>query len=81
MKTLLRKLLIRTFIGIGFLLLTLLDGYGQTGPTTPQAQQGTVYRIQAVTIKFIGTSNVNEQIVRANMAVRENTDLDRKSVV
>ncbi len=35
-----------------------------------------VYKIGTVTIKFVGTANVNEQVVRANMAMREGGDFD-----
>jgi outer membrane protein insertion porin family len=34
------------------------------------------YKVGSVTVKFIGTANVNEQVVRANMQVREGGDLD-----
>ncbi len=33
-------------------------------------------RINKITIKFVGMANVSEQIVRANMVLREETDLD-----
>ncbi len=41
-----------------------------------QPQPAPVYRIGTVTIKFVGTANVNEQVVRANMAMREGGDFD-----
>ena len=34
------------------------------------------FKVGTVTIKFIGIANVNEQVVRANMQVREGGDLD-----
>jgi len=34
------------------------------------------YRINKLTVRFNGTANVNEQVVRANMAVREGTEVD-----
>jgi len=34
------------------------------------------YKVGTVTVKFVGTANVNEQIVRANIQVREGGDLD-----
>jgi outer membrane protein insertion porin family len=34
------------------------------------------YKVGSVTVKFVGTANVNEQVVRANMQVREGGDLD-----
>jgi outer membrane protein insertion porin family len=45
-------------------------------PGQAEAQAGPVYRIGTITIKFVGMANVSEQIVRANMALREDTDLD-----
>jgi len=37
---------------------------------------GTGYKVGAITIKFVGTANVNEQVVRANMQLHEGGDLD-----
>ena len=34
------------------------------------------YRVGTVTVKFVGTANVNEQLVRANIQVREGGELD-----
>ncbi len=45
------------------------------GPA-PQQQQAPVYKVGTVTIKFVGTANVNEQVVRANMQIREGGDFD-----
>jgi outer membrane protein insertion porin family len=36
----------------------------------------TSYRVGTITVKFVGTANVNEQLVRANIQVREGGDLD-----
>src|SRR5947199_6648340 len=33
-------------------------------------------KIGTITIKFVGTANVNEQVVRANMQLREGGELD-----
>lgn len=35
-----------------------------------------IYKAVTVTIKFVGTANVNEQVVRANMQIREGGDFD-----
>jgi outer membrane protein insertion porin family len=35
-----------------------------------------VYKVGTITVKFVGTASVNEQVVRANMQVREGGDLD-----
>lgn len=40
------------------------------------AQAGPIYRVGTITIKFVGMANISEQIVRANMALREDTDMD-----
>ena len=40
------------------------------------APAGPVYRVGTITIKFVGMANISEQIVRANMALREDTDMD-----
>jgi outer membrane protein insertion porin family len=34
------------------------------------------YKVGSVTIRFVGTANVNEQVVRANMQAREGFELD-----
>jgi len=34
------------------------------------------YRVGTVTIRFVGTANINEAVVRANMQVREGVELD-----
>ncbi|MBL9202127.1 MAG: outer membrane protein assembly factor BamA [Opitutaceae bacterium] len=34
------------------------------------------YKVGTVTIKFVGTANVNEQVVRANMQIRDGGDFD-----
>jgi outer membrane protein insertion porin family len=35
-----------------------------------------VYKVGTLNLKFVGAANVNEQVVRANMQVREGIDLD-----
>lgn len=50
---------------------------GQPAPSEQQQQQQTpVFKAGTVTIKFVGTANVNEQVVRANMQVREGSEFD-----
>jgi outer membrane protein insertion porin family len=34
------------------------------------------YKVGTVTVRFVGTANINEQVVRANMQAREGADLD-----
>jgi outer membrane protein insertion porin family len=48
-------------------------------PQQQQQQQGqppSVYKVGTVTIKFVGTANVNEQVVRANMQIRDGGEFD-----
>ena len=47
-------------------------------PAAPAA--GPVFHIGTITVKFVGMANVSEQIVRANMALREDTDLDESLI-
>ncbi len=42
----------------------------------PGAPQAAPYKVGTVTVRFVGTANVNEQVVRANMQVREGGELD-----
>ena len=46
----------------------------QNGP--PNRTAGVGYKVGTITIKFVGTANVNEQVVRANMQLHEGGDLD-----
>jgi outer membrane protein insertion porin family len=69
--TLLRNLLTRALLAC--LLLT-------AGTTVLRAQQGDqqppARRVGTITVRFIGMATVSEQIVRANMVLREDTELD-----
>jgi outer membrane protein insertion porin family len=42
----------------------------------PQQPAAPVARVGTITIKFVGTANVNEQVVRANMQLREGGEFD-----
>ncbi|MBI2517401.1 MAG: outer membrane protein assembly factor BamA [Opitutae bacterium] len=46
----------------------------------PAAPQGPAQKIGTLNVKFIGVANVSEQVVRANMALREGTDLDESII-
>ncbi len=48
----------------------------QTAPVPELGQAAPTYKIGTITVKFVGTASVNEQVVRANMQVREGGDLD-----
>ncbi len=75
MKTLLRNLVTRAlfvciFVAVGHPVL-----HAQAG-LSPAQEEATPAKVGTVTIKFIGMASVSEQIVRANMILREGTDLD-----
>jgi outer membrane protein insertion porin family len=59
------------FSGAAGLFAQAQPAAGQT-----EAPAGPTYRVGTITIKFVGMANVSEQVVRANMALREDTDLD-----
>ena len=64
----------RAFSVLLFAFAAVTGGFAQTaGPSQPQ---GPAPKIGSVTVKFVGVANVSEQIVRANMAVREAAELD-----
>ena len=56
-----------------FLILALLAA---TGVASWAQATGSNYKVGTLSLKFVGTANVNEQVVRANMQVREGVDLD-----
>ena len=45
-------------------------------PASGQEATAPVFKVGSITVKFVGAANVNEQVVRANMQVREGGDLD-----
>jgi outer membrane protein insertion porin family len=57
------------------LLAGQFEGMAQTAPPQPEAP-GSGYKVGTITVKFVGTANVNEQVVRANMQLHEGGDLD-----
>jgi len=79
LKTSPRNLIKTLFTAAFFLLAGVAGLYAQnelsrqsaSDQVAPQAQH-----IGKITIKFVGMANVSEQIVRANMVLREDTDLD-----
>ncbi len=66
---------LRLFIALGVLAGA---GVGRLGAQAPAADAAAapVYKVGTVTVKFVGTANVNEQVVRANIQAREGGDLD-----
>jgi outer membrane protein insertion porin family len=67
---------------VAFLFCALLcfaggtSGFAQQPGAQPQQAQTQTYKIGTLTIKFVGTANVNEQVIRANMQMREGGDYD-----
>jgi len=59
-------------------VLALVAGVASSRAQTPPANRapGVGYKVGTITIKFVGTANVNEQVVRANMQLHEGGDLD-----
>jgi outer membrane protein insertion porin family len=47
-----------------------------TGGALRAQPAATGYKVGSLTVTFVGASNINEQVVRANMQVREGVDLD-----
>ena len=58
------------------------EGWAQiTGQPQPQqAQEVPLNKIGTVTVKFVGTANVNEQVVRANMQMRDGGEFDDNTI-
>jgi outer membrane protein insertion porin family len=48
----------------------------QQDTASETAAPAPAYKVGTITVKFVGTASVNEQLVRANMQVREGGDLD-----
>lgn len=58
------------------LALSGSSAWAQVGASQSEQRQGPQLKVGTVTVKFVGTAIVNEQVVRANMQVREGGDLD-----
>ncbi|HEY8994954.1 MAG TPA: outer membrane protein assembly factor BamA [Lacunisphaera sp.] len=77
MKTLLRKLLTPALFAVIFSLFGTSGLRAQAELGGPEAAPAAApARIGTITIKFVGMANVSEQVVRANMVLREDTELD-----
>jgi outer membrane protein insertion porin family len=74
LKTLLRNLLNRALFACIFLVASTPVLLAQAGLGQPE--EATTERVGTITVKFIGMATVSEQIVRANMILREGTELD-----
>jgi outer membrane protein insertion porin family len=66
------------FLRLFSVVLALLIGAAavRAQTETPAAEAAPPKKVGAVTVKFIGIANVSEQIVRANIQVREGSDFD-----
>ena len=66
------------FLRLFSVVLALLIGATAVRAQTeaPTAEPAPLKKVGTVTVKFIGIANVNEQIVRANIQVREGSDFD-----
>jgi outer membrane protein insertion porin family len=66
------------FLRLFSVVLALLIGAVSVRAQTeaPAAEAAPLRKVGTVTIKFIGIANVSEQIVRANIQVREGSDFD-----
>ena len=53
---------------------------GPTQPAQSAAPAAPVFKVGTITVKFVGTANVNEQIVRANIQMHEGGDLDETMI-
>jgi outer membrane protein insertion porin family len=60
------------------LMLTVgnAPAWAQAAATASMQPQEPVYKVGKITVKFVGTAIVSEQVVRANMQIREGGDLD-----
>lgn len=78
MKTLLSNPLRRvTCYSLVFLLLLVAGSGLASAQYAPDGtQQSLGYKVGSLKIKFLGTANVSEEVVRANIQVREGGDLD-----
>ena len=53
-----------------------IRGWAQEDAAPTAASAPAPYKVGTVSVKFIGPANINEQIVRANIQLREGIDLD-----
>ena len=60
------------------LFLTACWVFGLAALHAQDAQQAAAPKISAISVRFVGSANVNEQVVRANMQLREGYELDAK---
>jgi outer membrane protein insertion porin family len=56
-------------------IFAVFAGLRLTAQVSGEAE-GRPYKVGSITVRFVGTANVNEQVVRANMQAREGNELD-----
>ena len=69
-----RRRVTGTFFAICLFLLGFATAFAQSAGAPP------TYHVGKITVKFIGNAIVNEQVVRANMQVREGGELDEAMI-
>jgi outer membrane protein insertion porin family len=72
LKTLHRNPAVRVVALFILFVTAVAGGFAQLSP----AAQGPAPKIGTITVRFMGVANVSEQVVRANMALREGAELD-----
>ncbi|HEY3757371.1 MAG TPA: outer membrane protein assembly factor BamA [Opitutaceae bacterium] len=70
---------------MSFLLVLFVVFAGQTrvraqGDEAPPDQGGVQAKVGTITIKFVGTANVSEDVIRSNMQLRDGGDLDEATL-
>ncbi len=75
MKTSHRSPVLRAFAFVLLFAVTLTGLFGQGAPSAEQPREPAP-QIGTIGVKFVGVANVSEQVVRANMSLREGTGLD-----
>lgn len=64
-------------VAFGLLIAGVIPAFSQTQPAgTDQQAAAQTFKVGKITIRFVGTANVNEQVIRANMQVREGGEFD-----
>lgn len=69
--SLLPRLLLTVFVVLSLSVARAQDAQGPAAPAP---------KISSISVRFVGTANVNEQVVRANMQLREGYDYDEVAI-
>lgn len=65
---------------VGLLTAGLNPVAAQPAAQSQAGQQAPGFKVGSVVIKFVGTANVNEQVVRANMQIRDGSEFDEVTI-